>query len=82
VSGHVIAGSRIGRVREFYERNPDEGLTAADMQVKFHADKKQVDKIIHVMRHAGYLTAKAGTSPVLYMRTGIAMNQARWRPQK
>lgn len=72
--------STIGRVRAFFEANPDEVLTADDIQVKFRLDKARVARLLHVMRITGYLCPVTGTNPVQYARTGKPVNAAYWSP--
>jgi Fic family protein len=59
--------SRIGRLRAFYENNPDEELSVDDVAVKFGCSIEQAYKMIHKMMRVGLLVS-VGRRPTVYRR--------------
>lgn len=82
MTGYVRPQSAIGRVRAFYERNPDEELTADDMATKFDLERWQVEKLLYVLRALAFLEAVPGSWPLAYRYTGVPVDAIRWRPQE
>ena len=47
------ANTLSGRIRDFFEANPDEYLTTHDIAVKFDCTKKQAADAIHNLTRSG-----------------------------
>lgn len=81
MTGFIRPDSAIGRVRAFFERNPDEELTRDDIAVKFDIEPWQADKLLYVLRALSFLESVPGSWPTLYRHTGVPTKAIRWRPQ-
>lgn len=59
--------SAIGRLRAFFERNPDEALAADDIALKFRCTVGSAYKMVDQLKREGFLVAD-GRRPTLYRR--------------
>lgn len=63
----LYAGSLAERVVDWFERNPDEELTAHDIAVKFSYRRNRVHERLMVAVREGYLT-RSTKRPAIYRR--------------